>query len=100
MPWAEIREVLGSIRAVCRVEPMSLETHDRSFALSERYGFSIYDSMILASALTWIYMVGGLALSYKPNLPAGATIIVVAGIVYLLVLVVRPSRRRFQTPRK
>ncbi len=51
MSWAEIREVLETIRAVCRVEPISLETHDRGFALSERYGFSIYDSMILASAL-------------------------------------------------
>ena len=51
MSWAEIREVLDTIRAVCRVEPITLETHDRGFALSERYGFSIYDSMILASAL-------------------------------------------------
>lgn len=51
MSWAEIREVLETIRAVCRVEPISLETHDRGLALSERYGFSIYDSMILASAL-------------------------------------------------
>ncbi len=50
MSWAEIREVLQTIRAVCRVEPISLETHDRGFALSERYGFSIYDSMILAAA--------------------------------------------------
>ena len=45
MSWAEIREVLGSICAVCRVEPISLETHDRGIALSERYGFSIYDSI-------------------------------------------------------
>jgi predicted nucleic acid-binding protein len=51
MSWAEIREVLDTIRAVCRVEPITLETHDRGFALSERYGFPIYDSMILASAL-------------------------------------------------
>ena len=51
MSWAEIREVLETVRAVCRVEPISLETHDRGLALSERYGFSIYDSMILASAL-------------------------------------------------
>ena len=43
--------MLESVRAVCRVEPVSLETQDRGFALSERYGFSIYDSMILASAL-------------------------------------------------
>jgi predicted nucleic acid-binding protein len=51
MSWAEIREILKSIRAVCRVEPISVETHDRGLALSENYGFSIYDSMILASAL-------------------------------------------------
>lgn len=51
MSWAEIREVLETLRAVCRVEPMTLETHDRGLALSERYGFAIYDSMILASAL-------------------------------------------------
>jgi predicted nucleic acid-binding protein len=43
--------VLETVRAVCHVEPLSLETHDRGLALSERYGFSIYDSMILASAL-------------------------------------------------
>jgi predicted nucleic acid-binding protein len=51
MSWAEIREVLETVRAVCRVEPISLEIHDRGLALSERYGFSIYDSMILSSAL-------------------------------------------------
>lgn len=51
MSWPEIREVLQTLRAVCRVEPMTLETHDRGLALSERYGFAIYDSMILASAL-------------------------------------------------
>jgi zinc transport system permease protein len=56
--------------------------------------------MILASALTGAYMVGGLALSYKPNLPTGATIIIVAGIVYLLVLVLRPSHRRIRAPKK
>jgi len=51
MSWPEIREVLDMVRAVCRVEPILLETHDRGLALDERHGFSIYDSMILASAL-------------------------------------------------
>lgn len=51
MSWAEIRNVLKTVRAVCRVVPLSLETHDLGLALSERYGFAIYDSMILASAL-------------------------------------------------
>ena len=48
--WPEIREVLETIRAVCRVEPMGLETHDLGLAFAERYGFSIYDGTILASA--------------------------------------------------
>ena len=51
MSWMEIREVLETVRAVCHVESVSLETHDRGITLSERYGFAIYDSMILASAL-------------------------------------------------
>ncbi len=51
MSWAEIREVLETVRSICRVEPISLETHDRGLAVAERYGFSVYDSMILASAL-------------------------------------------------
>ena len=50
MSWTEIREVLETIRAVCRVEPLGLETHELGVALAERYGFSIYDATILASA--------------------------------------------------
>jgi len=51
MSWVEIREILGTIRAVCQVVPLTSESHDRALTLSERYGFSIYDSLILASAL-------------------------------------------------
>jgi predicted nucleic acid-binding protein len=51
MSWAEIREVLETVRSICRIEPVSVETHDRGLAVAERYGFSVYDSMILASAL-------------------------------------------------
>ncbi|MGF1615305.1 MAG: PIN domain-containing protein [Gammaproteobacteria bacterium] len=49
MFWPEIREVLETIRAVCRVEPLGLETHELGLALAERYGFSIYDGTIPAS---------------------------------------------------
>jgi predicted nucleic acid-binding protein len=51
MSWAEIREVLETVRSICRIEPISPKTHDRGLAVAERYGFSVYDSMILASAL-------------------------------------------------
>lgn len=50
MLWPEIREVLETIRAVCRVEPSGLETHELGLTLAERYGFSICNAMILASA--------------------------------------------------
>lgn len=51
MPWVEIREVLAQVRAVCAVEPVSIETHERALRIAERYGFSIYDSLIVSAAL-------------------------------------------------
>jgi predicted nucleic acid-binding protein len=51
MSVAEIREALEAIRAVCRVVPLSEETHDRGMQIIERYGLSVYDAMIAASAL-------------------------------------------------
>jgi predicted nucleic acid-binding protein len=51
MSWAEIREILSQVRTVCPVEPITVETHDRGLLLAERYGFPIYDAMIVASAL-------------------------------------------------
>jgi predicted nucleic acid-binding protein len=51
MPIADVREVLNTVRAICRVDPLTVEIHDRGLELAERYRFSLYDSMIVASAL-------------------------------------------------
>lgn len=51
MSLAEIREFLTAIRAVCNVTPISEETHDKGLEIAEKYGLSIYDAMIVASAL-------------------------------------------------
>ena len=51
MTWNEIREVLETFRSICRIEPISVETHDLGLSIAQRYGFSLYDSMILAAAL-------------------------------------------------
>ena len=51
MSYPEIREVLETIRAVCKIEPLTVETHDQGLRIAERYGFSVYDAMIAASAL-------------------------------------------------
>ncbi len=51
MTWLDIGDVLTQIRAVCRVEPLTVETQARGVAIAERYNLSIYDATILASAL-------------------------------------------------
>ena len=51
MSWPEIREALEPVRAVCSVEPLSIRTHDQATTISERYGLSVYDSLIVAVAL-------------------------------------------------
>jgi len=47
---AEIREVLATLRAVCQVESLSVEVHDRGLVIAERAGLSIYGAMIVAAA--------------------------------------------------
>lgn len=48
---AEVRDVLATIRAVCKVLPLDEATHDKGLELALRHGFSIYDAMIVAAAL-------------------------------------------------
>jgi zinc transport system permease protein len=50
--------------------------------------------MAIAAALCIAFSTAGLAVSFKPNLPAGATTIAIAGATYLLVLLGRAARRR------
>ncbi|UHD15903.1 PIN domain-containing protein [Thiocapsa bogorovii] len=49
--WAEVRDILETIRALCPVQPLTIEVHDLGLRLAERYGLAIYDAMIAASAL-------------------------------------------------
>ena len=51
MAWPEIHEVLTQVRAVCAVEPLSLDLHNRAMLIAERYELSVYDSLIVAAAL-------------------------------------------------
>lgn len=51
MPMSEVREILDTVRAVCDVQPVTIETHDRALDIVERYGFSLYDSLLIAAAL-------------------------------------------------
>ncbi len=51
MPWADIHELLGLLRGLLTVYPVTVETHETGLALAERYGLSTFDAMIAASAL-------------------------------------------------
>ena len=51
MRYPEIREVLEPIRAICEVRSVTVETHEQGLRLAERYRFTVYDAMIVASAL-------------------------------------------------
>jgi predicted nucleic acid-binding protein len=51
MAWPEVREILAQVRAVCRVVPLDVETHDGGLNLAERWRLPFYDALILASAL-------------------------------------------------
>lgn len=51
MSSAEIREALEPIRSICTVHPLTEEIHDLGMQLTERYQLSIYDAMIVGSAL-------------------------------------------------
>jgi predicted nucleic acid-binding protein len=51
LSWPEVREALRVVRAVCVTHSVTEETHDRGVDVAERYGFSLYDSMIVAAAL-------------------------------------------------
>jgi predicted nucleic acid-binding protein len=50
--WPVVHDALAAIRAACEVVPLSVELHDDGLRIAERYGFSIYDSMIIAAAAT------------------------------------------------
>jgi predicted nucleic acid-binding protein len=48
---AELREFLLSIRELCITQPLTVAVHERGLEVAERYGYSLYDSMIVAAAL-------------------------------------------------
>ena len=65
-------------------------------AIASQYRSRLLPIMAVATGLGAAFTCGGLALSYAPDLPAGATIILVAGASYLVSLALRAllARRR------
>ena len=51
MSWDETHALLNTLRGLLTVHPLTVEAHDIGLGIAERYGLSIYDAMIAASAL-------------------------------------------------
>jgi len=52
MPWDEVRFAIENIKALCP-DPLSItiNTQQEAVVIAERYGYRIYDALIVASAL-------------------------------------------------
>ncbi|MCE2831522.1 MAG: PIN domain-containing protein [Oxalobacteraceae bacterium] len=51
MTFAEISETVDTLTQTLKVVPLTLDIHRLGLQLAERYGYSVYDAMILAAAL-------------------------------------------------
>jgi predicted nucleic acid-binding protein len=51
MSLAETGQILGTLRSVCDVVPLTEDTHVLGLDIAERYRLSIYDAMIVSAAL-------------------------------------------------
>ena len=52
MSWEEVLEALSAIRVLFPSPvPLTVQTHDRALGIAGRYGYHIYDSLVIAAAL-------------------------------------------------
>ncbi len=52
LDWDEIGRALGALRDFCDApRPVSLATHELGINLAQRYGYRIYDALILAAGI-------------------------------------------------
>jgi zinc transport system permease protein len=63
-------------------------------AVAGHFSRRLWQMMVLSIAASMLFTTGGLALSYGPDLPSGATIVLLAGAAYLVVVTGAAIRRR------
>jgi predicted nucleic acid-binding protein len=52
MSWGEVELALETIKILCPDPlPITLDTHQEALAIAQKYGYRIYDALIVASAL-------------------------------------------------
>lgn len=70
MPWEEVVDALAAIRVLCAAPvAITIDTHDAALRIARRYGFHIYDSLIVAAAIE-----AGCTTLYSEDFQHGQTI--------------------------
>jgi predicted nucleic acid-binding protein len=50
--WEEVRRALDIVCVLCpEPVPLTIDTHERALQVAERYGYSIFDALVIAAAL-------------------------------------------------
>lgn len=62
-------------------------------AIAGRFTRTMATTMVVATIISGLLTTAGLAISYQPDYPAGATIVLLAGLAYVVVLVATRRRR-------
>ena len=62
-------------------------------AIASRFASTLSSLMILSSIIIAISNTAGLAISYSPNLPSGATTIILLGVVYVSTIIFDKAKR-------
>jgi predicted nucleic acid-binding protein len=70
MTWHEVRDALAGIRTLCRaIAALDVGTHEEALRIAERYGYTIFDALIVAAALR-----ARCAILYSEDMQDGMTI--------------------------
>jgi zinc transport system permease protein len=69
-------------------------------ATARYFAASLGKMMILASLFGAVFTISGLVISYKQDIPSGATIIVVAGLAYIIATALKGLASRFRSYNK
>jgi predicted nucleic acid-binding protein len=52
MSWSELFEALSAIRILCPSPVLiTLDTHEAALMIAEKYGYHIYDGLVISAAL-------------------------------------------------
>jgi predicted nucleic acid-binding protein len=52
MPWDEVQFAIENITSLCpNPLPITLDTHEQALVIAGKYGYKIYDALVVASAL-------------------------------------------------